>query len=67
MARLPKTFRKTDRLPVRNARDAILPDHVELLARAVMLVSGMAIPEQLRAAVLDRVIADLGEPHMPQP
>jgi hypothetical protein len=27
----------------------------------------MAIPEQMRAAVLDRVIADLGEHPMPKP
>jgi len=30
-----------------------------LLARAVTLVAGMAIPEQMRAAVLARVVAGL--------
>jgi len=40
--------------------DAISADRVELLARAVTLVAGMAIPEQMRAAVLARVVADLG-------
>jgi len=30
-----------------------------LLARAVTLVAGMAIPEQMRAAVLARVVADM--------
>jgi len=30
-----------------------------LLARAVTLVAGMAIPEQMRAAVLARVVAYL--------
>jgi len=33
-----------------------------LLARAVTLVAGMAIPEQMRAAVLARVMADLTSP-----
>ena len=41
--------------------DAISPDRVQLLARAVILVAGMRIPEPMRAAVLDRVIADLGK------
>jgi len=40
--------------------DAISADRIELLARAVTLVAGMAIPEQMRAAVLARVVADLG-------
>ena len=39
--------------------DAISPDRVELLARAVILVAGMAIPEAARQAVLARVIANL--------
>ena len=39
--------------------DAISPDCVELLARAVILVAGMAIPEAARQAVLARVIANL--------
>jgi hypothetical protein len=39
--------------------DAISPDRVELLARAVILVAGMAIPEMGREAVLARVVADL--------
>ncbi len=47
--------------------DAISADRVQLLARAVMLVAGMAIPEQMRAAVLERLIADLGEHPIQQP
>jgi hypothetical protein len=39
--------------------DAISPDRVELLARAVILVAGMAIPEAARQAVLTRVTANL--------
>jgi hypothetical protein len=39
--------------------DALPADHVELLARAVILVAGMAIPEATREAVLARVVADL--------
>ena len=39
--------------------DAISADRVELLARAVILVAGMAIPEAAREAVLGRVVADL--------
>jgi hypothetical protein len=39
--------------------DAISADQVELLARAVILVAGMAIPEQERAAVLARVVASV--------
>jgi hypothetical protein len=39
--------------------DAISPDRVDLLARAVILVAGMAIPEAAREAVLARVVADL--------
>ena len=39
--------------------DAISPDQVELLARAVVLVAGMDIPESAREAVLTRVTADL--------
>ncbi len=37
--------------------DALSPDRVELLARAVILVAGMAIPEEERSAVLSRVVA----------
>jgi hypothetical protein len=40
--------------------DAISPDQAELLARAVLLVAGMAISESDRAAVLARVVADAG-------
>jgi hypothetical protein len=39
--------------------DGISADRVELLARAVFLVAGMAIPEAAREAVLARVVADL--------
>jgi hypothetical protein len=39
--------------------DAISSDCVELLARAVIIVAGMAIPEAAREAVLARVVADL--------
>lgn len=39
--------------------DAISADRVELLARAVILVAGMAIPETAREAVLARVVDDL--------
>ena len=39
--------------------DAISPDRIELLARAVVLVAGMGIPEAAREAVLARVVADL--------
>jgi len=42
--------------------DAISPDRIELLARAVVLVAGMGIPEAAREAVLVRVIADLTSP-----
>jgi len=38
--------------------DAISADRVGLLARAVMLVAGLKIPESAREAVLARVIAD---------
>jgi hypothetical protein len=40
--------------------DAILGDRIKLLARAVVLVAGMSIPEAAREAVLTRVAADLG-------
>ena len=40
--------------------DAISADRSEFLARAVTLVAGMAIPEQVRSAVLARVVADMG-------
>jgi hypothetical protein len=39
--------------------DAISPDRIELLARAVILVAGMSIPEAAREAVLARVTAEL--------
>jgi hypothetical protein len=39
--------------------DAISADRIELLARAVMLVAGMNIPEVAREAVLARVTAEL--------
>jgi hypothetical protein len=39
--------------------DAISADRIELLARAVMLVVGMGIPEAAREAVLARVTAEL--------
>jgi hypothetical protein len=39
--------------------DAISPDRIELLARAVVLVAGMGIPEAARAVLLTRVVADL--------
>jgi len=39
--------------------DAISADHVALLARVIILVAGMAIPEAARQAVLDRVEAEL--------
>ena len=38
--------------------DAILDDRVEVLARAVVLVAGMRIPEAAREAVLGRLTAD---------
>jgi len=39
--------------------DALLPDRVDLLARAVILVAGMAIPQEERAAVLARAVVGL--------
>lgn len=39
--------------------DARSPDRIELLARAVILVAGMAISEAAREAVLTRVVAEL--------
>jgi hypothetical protein len=39
--------------------DAISADRIELLARAVVLVAGMRIPETAREAVLARVTAEL--------
>jgi hypothetical protein len=39
--------------------DAIPADRVDLLARAVLLVAGMAIPEAEREAVLRRVVEEL--------
>jgi hypothetical protein len=41
--------------------DAISAARVELLARAVVLVAGMAIPEAAREVVLAKVIADLDD------
>jgi hypothetical protein len=38
--------------------DAISPDRIELLARAVVLVAGMRIPEAAREALLARLTAD---------
>ena len=38
--------------------DAISADRIELLARAVVLVAGMRIPEAVRQAVLARLTAD---------
>ena len=42
--------------------DAISADRIELLARAVVLLAGMNLSEAERAAVLERVIADLTNP-----
>jgi len=42
--------------------DAISAGLIELLARAVILVAGMRIPEAAREAVLARLIADLTSP-----
>jgi hypothetical protein len=42
--------------------DSVLGDRVEVLARAVVLVAGMRIPEAAREAVLVRVMADLTSP-----
>ena len=39
--------------------DGISAERIELLARAVVLVAGMRIPEAAREAVLARVTADL--------
>ena len=41
--------------------DAILADRIELLARAVILVASMPIPEAAREAVLARVTAELAK------
>ena len=41
--------------------DAISTDRVEVLARAVVLVAGMNIPEAAREAVLARVVAGLAQ------
>jgi hypothetical protein len=38
--------------------DAISADPIELLARAVVLVAGMKLPESAREAVLARLTAD---------
>ena len=42
--------------------DAISTDHMELLARAVILVAGMNLADAERVAMLTRVIADLTSP-----
>jgi hypothetical protein len=47
--------------------DAISADRVEVLARAVVLVAGMNIPEAAREAVLARVVAGLTSPTMQIP
>jgi|LakMenEpi03Aug12_release.lakeMendotaPanAssembly.Ray.scaffolds.fasta_scaffold3142081_1 hypothetical protein len=39
--------------------DAISATRVDVLARAVLLVAGMAIPEPAREAVLQRVVEEL--------
>jgi len=44
---------------VASSCDAISTDRIELLARAVVLVAGMRIPETAREAVLARVMAEL--------
>jgi hypothetical protein len=41
--------------------DALSSDRVELLARAVILVAGMAISEAAREVVLAKIIADLDD------
>ena len=47
--------------------DAISADRIELLARAVVRVAGMRIPETAREAVLARVVAGLTSPTMQIP
>ena len=47
--------------------DAISTDRIEVLARAVVLVAGMRIPEAAREAVLARVVAGLTSPTMQIP
>jgi hypothetical protein len=47
--------------------DAFSADRIELLARAVVLVAGMRIPEAARDAVLSRVVADLTSPTAQSP
>ncbi len=50
--------------PVCDARyDALSPDRIEVLARAVILVAGMAIPEAAREAVLARVTQEMAAAH----
>jgi len=53
----PRFLRRSDTLLQRANRPFRTADG--LLARAVTLVAGMAIPEQMGAAVLARVVADL--------
>lgn len=43
--------------------DALSFDRVELLARAVILVAGMNIPEAAREAVLARVTGEMAAAH----
>ena len=45
--------------------DAISADRAELLARAVLLVAGMSIPESERAEVLAHVVAEVGGTALP--
>ena len=47
--------------------DAISADRIELLARAVVLVAGMKLPEAARIAVLTRAVAELTDPVMRTP
>jgi hypothetical protein len=47
--------------------DAFSADRIKLLARAVVLVAGISIPEAAREAVLARAIADLTSPTMQIP
>ena len=47
--------------------DAFLPDRIELLTRAVILVAGMNLAEAAQIAVLTRVVAELTDPAMRTP
>lgn len=57
----PSTGKQHIATPCDAKCDAISTDRVNLLARAVLLVAGMAIPEAERQAVLRRVIEELEE------